>query len=123
MNPRDVVIRPPTAAAIAAVPPPFAQPSPAEIIQMQGAVIRELEARIAEQNIAGAQVVHVGLALAALLIELGHGLDVDTVSVPVALRDRYEGGHITISEGPDRSYVVKIRERGEPTDISIAREG
>lgn len=89
---------------------------------MQTVMLREQQDRLTQQNIAGAQVIHVALALAALLIEKGHGLDIDTVSVPVALRDRYEGGHITIDEGPDRSYVVKIRTRGEPEDVSIATE-
>ena len=110
------------AATLAAVAPIPGQPSKDEIIQMQAAQIRELENLLAEQRISTSTIAHVAMASALLLIEHGHGLDVDEVSVPVELRDRVEGGHITVSEGPDRSYVLRVRTRGEPEDVSIASE-
>jgi hypothetical protein len=120
----NVFLHVPTAVAgVRAVPPGGYTPTNEDIIQWQASEIRALEARIAQQNLTGSQLIHISLAMAEWLIDLGYGDDAITVSVPIEFRKRIgEDNHLTISEGPDGCYVLMVREQGEPEDVTLARE-
>ncbi len=99
------------------------EPTKDDVNQMQAAQIRELEARVGQQNLVGAQLIHVSLAMAEWLIDLGHGLDAITIAVPIEFRKKVgEDNHLTVSDGIDGCYIIKVREQAEPEGIEFARE-